>query len=64
MRVLTDRQIFGDPYEPAVQPPPWEDCELQGRHIRNRPAPDTASINKISRRRLTENRRVFRRFEI
>ncbi|KKM03807.1 hypothetical protein LCGC14_1770660 [marine sediment metagenome] len=34
MRVLSDRDIFGDPYEPAPQPPPYEDWETQGKHIK------------------------------
>ncbi len=44
MRTLNDRDIFGDPYEPTPQPPPYDDWESQGAHSRLYPPQEEISI--------------------
>ncbi|KKN71858.1 hypothetical protein LCGC14_0417120 [marine sediment metagenome] len=57
MRILNDKEIFGSPYEEALQPPPYEDWELLGRHVKVIPPPDTSRPSK-KERRIIEDRRT------
>ncbi len=59
MRILNDKEIFGSPYEEALQPPPYENWELHGRHRGILPAPDTANPGQQGRR-VIENRRTLK----
>jgi len=55
MKVLTDKQIFGDPYREEPQPPPYENWELQGHHSKSYPAPET---RRPSEKRMNYPRRL------
>ena len=61
MRILNDRDIFGDPYESTPQPPPYDDWESQGAHSRLYPPPEEQGR---FHRHLIEERRFRKRIEV
>ena len=61
MRVLTDRDIFGNPYERSIAPPPYDDWESQGQHVTICQTPDGENLFEVW---VAEERRFRGRLEL